>query len=86
MQQAIMAHPFFEGSATLAFGLAGAAMKAIPAVPQAAPVGTDPTDYTELRASLADNITLFSHHKAALLRLVDAKIASTLTRPQRVPQ
>jgi hypothetical protein len=34
MQQAIMAHPFFEGSATLAFGLAGAAMKAIPAVPQ----------------------------------------------------
>lgn len=29
MQQAIMAHPHFEGSATLAFGLAGAALKAL---------------------------------------------------------
>jgi hypothetical protein len=35
VQQAIMAHPHFKGSATLAFGLAGAALKAIPAVPQA---------------------------------------------------
>jgi hypothetical protein len=33
------------------------------------------TDYQELRASLAGNITLFSHHRAALLRLVDEKIA-----------
>jgi hypothetical protein len=30
VQQAIMAHPHFEGSATLAFGLAGAALKATP--------------------------------------------------------
>jgi hypothetical protein len=31
VQQAIMAHPHFEGSAALAFGLAGAALKAIAA-------------------------------------------------------
>jgi hypothetical protein len=29
----------------------------------------------EVRANLADNITLFSHHKAALLRLVDNALA-----------
>jgi hypothetical protein len=38
VQQAIMAHPHFEGSATLAFGLAGAALKAMPSEPQGARV------------------------------------------------
>jgi hypothetical protein len=31
---------------------------------------------TEVRTNLADNITLFSHHKAALLRLVDNALAA----------
>jgi hypothetical protein len=43
------------------------------------------TDYIELRDRLTKNITLFSHDRAALLELVDAKIADDLAPTQGDP-
>lgn len=43
-------------------------------------------NYVELRERLAGNITLFSHDTAALLALVDAKIAGQDTRSAAIEE
>ena len=43
----------------------------------------DPKMLADLRENLAGNITLFSHHKAMLLKLVDEKISAIRTASER---